>query len=98
VRYGNDVSYRLVITHLDKHPITDLKSLLDVLPSVITKKFITIDFKNHQPYVEQFNNVLQSGHNFMTTDITLDALDTKPRIMRFDDKTGDWVVEEILRK
>jgi hypothetical protein len=98
VRYGNDVSYRLVITHLDKHPITDLKSLLDVLPSVITKKFITIDFKNHQPYVEQFNNVLQSGHNFMTTDITLDALDTKPRIMRFDDKTGDWVVEEVKRK
>jgi hypothetical protein len=34
----------------------------------------------------------------MTADITLDALDTKPRIMRFDDKTGDWVVEEVKRK
>jgi S1-C subfamily serine protease len=95
VRYGNDVSYRLVITALDKNPVTNIASLLDILPQIIKKKFITINFKNHQPYVEQYNGILQSGHNFLTTDITLDALDTKPRIMRFDDKTGDWRVEEI---
>ncbi len=95
VNYHNEVSFRLVIDKLDKHPVTDLKSLVEILPDVISKKFITIDFKNHQPYIESFNGLLQSGHNFMTTDITLDALDVKPRIMRFDDKTGDWGVEEV---
>ncbi|MGV2432684.1 MAG UNVERIFIED_CONTAM: hypothetical protein LVQ98_05045 [Rickettsiaceae bacterium] len=95
---SHNVSYRLVINKLDKQNVTNLDSLIGLLPNVIIKKFITIDFSNYQPYVESFNNTLQSGHNSMTSDITLDALDVKPRKMLFDYKTGDWVVEEIKGK
>jgi hypothetical protein len=98
VRYDQNVSYRLVINKLDKQNITNLDSLIALLPNVILKKFVTIDFSNYQPYVESFNSTLQSGHNSMTSDITLDALDIKPRKMLFDYKNGDWVVEEIKGK
>ncbi len=95
VQYADKISYRLTITELDKHIITNLKSALDIMPEIMTKKFITVGFKNHQPYFEQFNNTMQSGHNVMSSDITLDVLDQKPRVMNFDYKTGDWSVEEV---
>lgn len=95
VRYGDQVTYRLVIKELNKNKITDLNSVISILPKVVKEKFITIDYENHQPYVEGFNGILQSGHNSMSSDITLDALDVKPRIMEFEFDKGSWKVEEI---
>lgn len=95
VRYGDKVTYRLNINELNNNKIGNLDDLIRILPDIIKEKFITINFKNHQPYVEGFNGNLQSGHNNMTSDITLDALDIKPRIMKFDFLEGQWNVEMV---
>jgi len=94
VRYGDKISYRLSIDKLNNNKITDLDSVINLLPKITKEKFITIDFTNYQPYVENFNGTLQSGHNSMSSDITLDALDIKPRIMEFNPKKGIWDVYE----
>jgi len=95
---NNPPTWRMNIKSLDHHPIADLKSLIDILPDVMSKKFITINFMNYQPTFESFNWVMQSAHNNAVVDVTLDALDAKPRIMRFSHETGDWDVEEIKGK
>lgn len=90
VRFNSQITYRLKVNQLDNHRISNLESLIRALPQVIAKKFITIDFTNYQPIVEHFNGTLQSGHNHMSSDLTLDALDKKPRILRYDSTAGDW--------
>lgn len=95
VVFRDQLSYRLKIDKLNKKKVTDLDSVTKILPKVVKEKFITIDYTNYQPYVEGYNTTLQSGHNFMSSDITLDALDVKPRIMEFEFDKGEWKVEEI---
>lgn len=95
VRYGDQITYRLKINKLDHHRISNLESLIKALPEIIAKKFITIDFTNFQPIVERYNQTLQSGHNYMSSDLTLDALDKKPRILRYNGITGDWTSEDV---
>lgn len=95
VRYADKITYRLKIEKLNKRKVTDLDSIAAMLPEIVKEKFITIDFTNYQPYFEGFNQVFQSGHHNMSSDITLDALDVKPRIMEFDFAKGQWKVEEI---
>ena len=92
---NNPPTWRMNITSLDNHPITNLKSVIEVLPHVMPKKFITINFVNYQPHFEWFNGVMISSHSNAIVDVTLDALDAKPRVMKFSNETGDWSVEEI---
>ncbi len=92
---NNPATWRINITALDRHPITNLKSLVDALPNVMPKKFITINFVNYQPYFEWFNGVMNTSHSNAVVDVTLDALDAKPRVMTFSNETGDWNVEEV---
>jgi hypothetical protein len=95
VRYGDQITYRLKVNKVDNHPVSNLESLIKALPGIIARKFITIDFTNYQPIVERFNHTLQSGHNYMSSDLTLDALDKKPRILRYDGLSGDWNSEDV---
>lgn len=95
VRYADKITYRLKIEKLNKRKVTDLDSVISILPKIVKEKFITIDYTNYQPYFEEFNQIFQSSHNYMSSDITLDALDAKPRMMKFDFSKGEWKVEEI---
>ena len=92
---NNPPTWRMNITALDRHPITNLSSLIATLPSILSKKFITINFVNYQPYFEPFAGIMQTSHSNSIVDITLDALDVKPRVMKFSHENGDWSVEEI---
>jgi S1-C subfamily serine protease len=97
VRYNENVTYRLHIKELNNQPVETLKSVIMALPHVVDKKYITIGYINHQPYFEVFNNAMQSSHNAGVTDITLDAIDIKPRIMTLTEQTGEWVVEDLVK-
>ena len=92
---NNPPTWRINITALDNHPITDLKSVIDALPNLMPKKFIIINFVNYQPYFESFAGIMHSSHSNAVVDVTLDALDAKPRIMKFHHETGDWSVDEV---
>ena len=96
--YDQPPAWRMYVETLDTHPISDLKSFIATLPLVMNKKFITVGVMNHQPFFEPFQGTMQTAHRAGTIDVTLDALDSNPRIMQFDDKTGDWKVEDVKGK
>ncbi|MEY3197150.1 MAG: hypothetical protein RLZZ59_518, partial [Pseudomonadota bacterium] len=95
VRYNDSITYRLRIKTLDNIQLDNLDSLVSVLSNVVKKKYITIEYVNHQPYFELFNNTMQSSHDAGITDITLDAIDIKPRVLKLDSSKGEWVVEDL---
>ena len=87
--------YRLVVTNLGGNKISTLDDLTKVIPSLVERKFIKAEFKNYQPYFQQFSGTLVSGHAELTSDITLDTIDTKPRSFVFDGAKMEWVAEEV---
>lgn len=86
--------YRLTITSIDGHPTPDLKSLIDIVPQLIAKMFIDVKLKNYQPYFG-FSNALISSHSDLATDITLDTIDNKPRVMKFDRNRFEWLSYDV---
>lgn len=93
---GHPATWRMYIDELDNNPVKDLKSLIDLLPAVVSKKFVTMRVTNHQPYFEFFDGIMQTAHRNAVIDITLDALDAKPRIMKFQNQTGEWNIETLV--
>ena len=89
------VFYRLSPYAISGHNISTLDAFVSVVPSLIQKAFLKIDFKNYQPYFQPFNNILVSGHSELSSDITLDSIDSKPRLMKFDNAKLEWISEDI---
>lgn len=66
------------------------------MPNITKDKFITIRFKNYQPYYAHFGyNEIISSHDEMRADITLDSIDTKPYILKYNNVSHEWDAENI---
>jgi S1-C subfamily serine protease len=87
--------YRFLVTAVDGHNTPHLDDLIKIVPDLIEAKFIKAEFKNYQPYVQNMDNILISAHSNMSSDITLDSIETKPRILRFDRVKLEWISEEL---
>ncbi len=87
--------YRLAIQAVDFVKLSSLDDLIKVVPDLIAKKFITVDFKNRQPLFQPFDNILISDHTDLSSDITLDSIETKPRIFKYDAQKLEWVGEDL---
>lgn len=87
--------YRLAISSMDSVPLSGIDDLIKVLPNLIAKKFITVDFKNRQPLFQPFDNILLSDHADFSSDLTLDSIETKPRLFKYDAQKMEWLGEDL---
>jgi hypothetical protein len=89
--------YRLVIESINNQKVETLDDLIKAANEVIKQKFINITYKNYQPYFtffDQESGFISSQEQLMQ-DITFDSIDTKPRILKYDNNLSEWISEEI---
>lgn len=88
--------YRLQIFEMKDLKLSNIDDLIKFLPNITKDKFITVRFRNYQPYYANFGyNELISSHDDMIADITLDSIDTKPYILKYNTISYDWDMEDI---
>lgn len=89
--------YRLVINGVNNHKIENLDDLTKATNSAIKQKFIYITYKNYQPYFTSFDQEsgFISSQEELMQDITFDSIDTKPRVLKYDEGACQWVSEEL---
>ncbi|HJD65612.1 S1C family serine protease [Rickettsia bellii] len=88
--------YRLQIFEMKDLKLNNLDDLIKLMPNITKDKFITIRFKNYQPYYAHFGyNEIISSHDEMSADITLDSIDTKPYILKYNNVSYEWNTENI---
>lgn len=88
--------YRLQIFEMKDLKLNNLDDLIKFMPNITKNKFITVRFKNYQPYYANFGyNEIISSHDDMIADITLDSIDTKPYILKHNTISSDWDMENI---
>ncbi|WP_041405091.1 MULTISPECIES: S1C family serine protease [spotted fever group] len=88
--------YRLQIFEMKDLALSNLDDLVKFLPAITKEKFITVRFRNYQPYYANFGyNELISSHDDMIADVTLDSIDTKPSILKYNTIAHDWDMENI---
>jgi S1-C subfamily serine protease len=89
--------YRLVIKTINGHQIQSLSDVIKAMDTAIEQKFISVSYKNYQPYFPKFggDRGFISSHEDLVEDITFDSIDTSPRLLKFDEVTSRWVNEEI---
>ena len=89
--------YRLVIESINNQKVKTLDDLIKAANEAIKQKFINITYKNYQPYFtffDQESGFISSQEQLMQ-DITFDSIDTKPRILKYDNNLSEWISEEI---
>lgn len=88
--------YRLQIFEIKDLKLNNLDDLIKLMPNITKDKFITIRFKNYQPYYAHFGyNEIISSHDKMRADIALDSIDTKPYIFKYNNVSHEWDTENI---
>lgn len=89
--------YRLVVESMNNQKIGTLDDLANVVNKAIKQKFINITYKNHQPYFTTFDQEsgFVSSQEQLMQDITFDSIDTKPRILIYDQTLNEWISKEI---
>ncbi|MGX6959728.1 MAG: S1C family serine protease [Rickettsia endosymbiont of Pentastiridius leporinus] len=88
--------YRLQIFEMKDLKMSNLNDLIKLMPNITKDKYITVRFKNYQPYYANFGyHELISSHDDMTADITLDSIDTKPYILKYNSVSHEWDMENI---
>ena len=88
--------YRLQIFEMKDLKLNNLDDLIKLMPNIAKDKFITIRFKNYQPYYANFSyHEIISSHDEMSADITLDSIDTKPYILKYNNVSYEWDAENI---
>jgi S1-C subfamily serine protease len=89
--------YRLVVESMNNQKIETLDDLAKVVNNAIKQKFINITYKNHQPYFTTFDQEsgFVSSQEQLMQDITFDSIDTKPRILIYDQTLNEWISKEI---
>jgi S1-C subfamily serine protease len=89
--------YRLAVESMNNQKIATLEDLIKVVNDSIKQKFININYKNYQPYFmgfDQESGFISSQEQLMQ-DITFDSIDTKPRIIIYDQTLNEWISKEI---
>ncbi|HJD55884.1 MAG TPA: S1C family serine protease [Rickettsia endosymbiont of Pyrocoelia pectoralis] len=88
--------YRLQIFEMKDLKMSNLNDLIKFMPNITKDKYLIIRFKNYQPYYANFGyHELISSHDDMTADITLDSIDTKPYILKYNNVSYEWDMENI---
>ena len=89
--------YRLVVESMNNQKIETLDDLAKVVNNAIKQKFINITYENHQPYFTTFDQEsgFVSSQEQLMQDITFDSIDTKPRILIYDQTLNEWISKEI---
>lgn len=88
--------YRLQIFKMKDLKLNNIDGLVNALPNITKDKYLTVRFKNYQPYYTNFGyHELISSHDDMTADITLDSIDTKPYILKYNNISHEWDMETI---
>lgn len=89
--------YRIVINELNGAKIEKLDDLMKASKQAIDKKYVSVVYTNYQPYRPEFNGevMFNSAHERLVQDITFDSIDTKPRILEFDETSYEWKSNEV---
>lgn len=87
--------YRTHIYAIENYKLDNITDLIKYMPSITKEKFITIRFKNYQPYYSSFGHSFISSHDDMIADIVLDSIDTKPYILKYNSISNEWGTEDI---
>lgn len=89
--------YRLGVQSINEQNVSSLDELIGVIPGAIKQKYVSIRFKNYQPYYPSFaaDSTFISAQEDLISDITFDSIDTKPRILKFNPQSTEWVAEDI---
>tara|TARA_B110000503_G_C7170021_1_gene423837 strand:- start:5547 stop:7004 length:1458 start_codon:yes stop_codon:yes gene_type:complete len=90
--------YRIIIKSVNGVIITSLNDIIMATNDAINKKYINLEYQNFQPYFPQFgaDRGFISAHEYFMQDITFDSIDTKPRILKFDDNASEWISEDAI--
>jgi S1-C subfamily serine protease len=103
VSYRQDYQnlYRLAVKSINEKDVNNFNELISVIPEAIKSKFISIRFKNYQPYFPTFNsfdNSFISAQEDLISDIVFDSIDNKPRILKYNNEVNEWEAEDIAIK
>lgn len=90
--------YRLMIKSINGTAINSLNDIIMATNTAIKQKYINLEYQNFQPYFPQFgaDGGFISSHEHFMQDITFDSIDTKPRILKFDNNTHEWISEGVM--
>lgn len=86
--------YRFVPLNISGHQLSDLDSLINVIPKIVEQKYAKLELSNYQLYEARFNSVLITSHDNLAVDIIFDITDAKSKLFKFDKEKNDWIVEE----
>lgn len=89
--------YRIVINELNNQKIEKLEDLMQASKNAIQKKHVNLVYTNYQPYRPEFNGqmMFNSAHETLVQDITFDSIDTKPRLLQFNNEAYEWVAKDL---
>ncbi|MDP4832889.1 MAG: S1C family serine protease [Rickettsiaceae bacterium] len=85
--------YRIRIKSINGVIINSLDDIIMATNDAINQKYINLEYQNFQPYFPQFgaDSGFISAHEHFMQDITFDSIDTKPRVLKFDDNASEWI-------
>lgn len=94
--------YRLVVKSISEQAVGSLDELIKFIPNIINakQKFINVRFKNYQPYMGSFQSQdgsFVSAQEDLVTDIVLDNIDAKPRVLKYDNAKMEWIAEDVVK-
>ena len=95
--------YRIMVKSINGTTINSLNDIILATNKAIKQKYINLEYINleyqhFQPYFPQFgaDGGFISSHEHFMQDITFDSIDTKPRILKFDNKAYEWTSEGAM--
>ncbi len=92
---NNKNIYRVLINSINNIPVNSLADMQKLANDAVAKKYIQIQYQNFQPYYPNFglaNGGFLSVHELLSEDITFDSIDTKPRLLEYDNASYEWIV------
>jgi S1-C subfamily serine protease len=96
--HGDKAIYRIKPVSIGGVQVKDLNQLIQEIINLNQQKFTTLEFQNYHPYFQKFDGIMISDHENLTSDITLDSIDLKPRVFYFNQLSLDWDVSQNLLK
>ena len=92
--YGYKKHYRFVPLNISGHQLSDLDSLINVIPKIVEQKYAKLELVNYQLYQAHYNGIFITSHDNLAVDIIFDITDAKSKLFKFDKEKNDWIVEE----
>ena len=81
--------FRIKVLNINEKHITNLEELIAIIPTLITKKYFTMDYINFSPFYD-FNDISYVGYRQLKAKIEYYANIAEPRLFTFDTDTMQW--------